>query len=183
FAGRIQSTMRSPDRAFRTGADGFAILLLHTDADGAEIFARRLLAAALEPTRGASARGGISFSAGVSACPALATDRRHLIAQAEAAMASAKRHGRTAVEAFDPARHRPPGALSSTAEASAAVAETVTGKLIRPVFQPIVDLRNGTVIGFEGLVRPMPESGFPNPSALFVAAERAGRRGGVEVAF
>ena len=109
FAELIQSTMRSPDRAFRTGADGFAILLPHTDADGGEIFARRLLAAALEPTRGASARDGISFSAGVSACPALATDRRHLIAQAEAALASAKRHGRTAVEAFDPARHRAPG--------------------------------------------------------------------------
>ena len=175
FARLIQSTMRSPDRAFRTGADGFAILLPHTDVDGAEIFARRLLAAALEPTWGASARAGISFSAGVSACPALATDRRHLIAQAEAAMASAKRHGRTAVEAFDPARHRAPGVLSSAAEASAAVAETVTGKLIRPVFQPIVDLRNGKVIGYEGLVRPMPASGFPDPGAMFVAAERAGR--------
>ncbi len=175
FAELIQSTIRSPDRAFRTGADGFAVLLPHTDADGGEIFARRLLAAALEPNRGASGRDGISFSAGVSTCPALATDRRHLIAQAEAALASAKRHGRTTVEVFDPARHRAPGVLSSTAEASAAVAETVTNKLIRPVFQPIVDLRNGKVIGFEGLVRPMPESGFPNPSALFVAAERAGR--------
>lgn len=175
FAELIQSTMRSPDRAFRTGADGFAILLPHTDADGGEIFARRLLAVALEPNRGASGRDGISFSAGVSACPALATDRRHLIAQAEAAMASAKRHGRTAVETFDPARHRAPGVLTSAAEASAAIAETVTNKLLRPVFQPIVDLRNGKVIGYEGLVRPMPESGFPDPSAMFIAAERAGR--------
>jgi diguanylate cyclase (GGDEF)-like protein len=175
FGELVQSTIRSPDRAFRTGADGFAILLPHTDADGGEIFARRLLAAALEPTRGNASREGISFSAGVSACPALATDRRHLIAQAEAAMASAKRHGRTAVETFDPARHRAPGVLTSAAEASAAVAETVTNKLIRPVFQPIVDLRNGKVIGYEGLVRPMPASGFPDPNAMFIAAERAGR--------
>jgi len=175
FASLIQGTIRSPDRAFRTGADGFAILLPHTDADGGEIFARRLLAAALEPTRGSAGREGISFSAGVSACPALATDRRHLIAQAEAAMASAKRHGRTAVETFDPARHRAPGVLTSAAEASAAVADTVTNKLIRPVFQPIVDLRNGKVIGYEGLVRPLPASGFPDPSAMFIAAERAGR--------
>ncbi len=175
FAELIQGTIRSPDRAFRTGADGFAILLPHTDADGGEIFARRLLAVALEPARSAVGRDGISFSAGVSACPALATDRRHLIAQAEAAMASAKRHGRTAVETFDPARHRAPGVLTSAAEASAAVAETVTNKLIRPVFQPIVDLRNGKVIGYEGLVRPLPASGFPDPSAMFIAAERAGR--------
>jgi diguanylate cyclase (GGDEF)-like protein len=182
FADLIQGTMRSPDRAFRTGADGFAILLPHTDADGGEIFARRLLAVALEPTRGASSREGISFSAGISACPVLATDRRHLIAQAEAALASAKRHGRTAVEAFDPARHRAPGVLSSAAEASAAVAETVTNKLIRPVFQPIVDLRNGKVIGYEGLVRPLPESGFPDPNAMFIAAERAGRTGELDYA-
>ena len=52
FGELIQGSMRSPDRAFRTGADGFAILLPHTDADGGEIFARRLLGAALEPTRG-----------------------------------------------------------------------------------------------------------------------------------
>ncbi len=173
FAEKIQSTMRSPDRAFRTGADGFAVLLPHTDADGGEIFARRLLAASLEPTR--TARQGVSFSAGVSACPALASDRRQLIAQAEAAMASAKRHGRTAVEIFEVARHRAPGLLSSTGEASAAIAETVANKLLRPVFQPIVDLRNGKVIGYEGLIRPLPESGFPDPSAMFIAAERAGR--------
>ena len=173
FAEMISMTTRSPDRSFRTGADGFAVLLPHTDADGGEIFARRLLATSLEPTR--SARNGISFSAGVSACPALATDRRQLIAQGEAALASAKRHGRTAVEIFDPVRHRAPGIMSSTSEASAAIAETVTGKLLRPVFQPIVDLRNGKVIGYEGLIRPMPGSGFPDPSAMFIAAERAGR--------
>ena len=34
FGDLIQGTMRSPDRAFRTGADGFAVLLPHTDADG-----------------------------------------------------------------------------------------------------------------------------------------------------
>lgn len=173
FAEMIQMTTRSPDRSFRTGADGFAVLLPHTDGDGGEIFARRLLATSLEPTR--SARNGISFSAGVSACPALATDRRQLIAQAEASMASAKRHGRTAVEIFDPVRHRAPGIMSSTSEASAAIAETVTSKLLRPVFQPIVDLRNGKVIGYEGLIRPMPASGFPDPSTMFIAAERAGR--------
>jgi diguanylate cyclase (GGDEF)-like protein len=173
FAEKIQSTTRSPDRAFRTGADTFALLLPHTDADGGEIFARRLLAASLEPTR--MNRNGISFSAGVSACPALASDRRQLIAQAEAALASAKRHGRTGVEVFDPARHRSSGNLTSAGEASAAIAETVANRLLRPVFQPIVDLRNGKVIGYEGLIRPTAASGFADPSALFIAAERAGR--------
>jgi EAL domain-containing protein (putative c-di-GMP-specific phosphodiesterase class I) len=48
-------------------------------------------------------------------------------------------------------------------------------RLLRAVFQPIVDLGDGHVIGFEGLVRPLPDSGFANPGELFEAAEAAGR--------
>jgi len=43
------------------------------------------------------------------------------------------------------------------------------------VFQPIFDLRTGRPRGFEGLVRPMPGSGFADPLELFSAAEAAGR--------
>jgi EAL domain-containing protein (putative c-di-GMP-specific phosphodiesterase class I) len=43
------------------------------------------------------------------------------------------------------------------------------------VYQPIVDLTSGRVIGFEGLIRPTPESGFADPSSMFVAAETVGR--------
>src|ERR1019366_8543423 len=102
------------------------------------------------------------------------TDRRHLIAQAEAALASAKRHGRTTVEVFDPARHRAPGVLSSTAEASAAVAETMTNKLIRPVFQPIVDLRPLELPDFSLplLVRPLHRAGLEPDRVVIEITER-----------
>jgi EAL domain-containing protein (putative c-di-GMP-specific phosphodiesterase class I) len=47
--------------------------------------------------------------------------------------------------------------------------------MLRAAYQPIVDLASGVVIGFEGLIRPLPESGFADPSSLFAAAESVGR--------
>ena len=56
-----------------------------------------------------------------------------------------------------------------------AVAEVITGKLLRPVFQPIVDLRSGRILGFEGLIRPDPNGPLPDTGRLFAAAAASGR--------
>ena len=45
---------------------------------------------------------------------------------------------------------------------------------LRIVFQPIVNLANGEVTGYEALTRPHPDSGFAHPGELFGAAERLG---------
>ncbi len=179
FGRIIEGTLRTADRGFRTGGDEFALLLPGQTADGAAAVARRLLAASMDadPGRGRSALAVRSFSAGVSACPAMATDRRQLLDQADAALTWAKRHGRTSVETFDPVRHgRTPTAVAQVVDQPwMGVAEVISRKLLRPVYQPIVDLRNGRIAGSEGLIRPMPDSGFANPSELFTAAELAGR--------
>ena len=175
FARTIRGILRPVDRAFRVGGDEFALLLAGADADRAEVTARRLLASSLDVPAGRLAGRPLSFSAGVSSCPTLGTERRHLLAQADAALAWAKRHGRTTIDVFDPERHSQLGATSSVADLSSAISGLVAGKLLRPVFQPIVDLRSGRVIGYEGLIRPLPASGFGDPSSLFAAAEVAGR--------
>ena len=51
----------------------------------------------------------------------------------------------------------------------------IARRLLRPVYQPIIDLKSGRVAGSEGLIRPMPGSGFANPGELFAAAEISGR--------
>ncbi len=177
FGRLIQATLRPMDRAFRTGGDEFALLLPGATADAAAAVARRLLATSMDVRPGHGEPTPRSFSAGVSACPALATDRRQLMDQADAALNWAKRHGRTSVELFDPARHRSlaPTAAPAVEQASVGVAEVIARRLLRPVYQPIVDLKTGRVAGSEGLIRPMPGSGFANPGELFSAAEAAGR--------
>ena len=46
---------------------------------------------------------------------------------------------------------------------------------LRPVFQPIVDLRDGAVVGYEALARGPVGTAWENPAALFQAAYRTGR--------
>ena len=50
------------------------------------------------------------------------------------------------------------------------------------MFQPIYDLTTGAPHGFEGLIRPLPDSGFADPAELFAAAEAAGRTVELDIA-
>ena len=46
---------------------------------------------------------------------------------------------------------------------------------IEPVYQPIVDLRDGSVVGYEALARGKGGNGLASPDALFAAARELGR--------
>jgi len=166
----VREVSRYADRAFRVGGDEFAILMPHTDAEGAMQVARRLLEQALNPRTGQP----IPFSGGISACPQFATTRTQLYAQADAALHWCKRHGRASIDVFNPRRDRSTS-HESTSELSAQIARVVNEHLVRPVYQPIVDLSTGRVLGFEGLSRPFPESGFSEPAPMFSAAESVER--------
>jgi diguanylate cyclase (GGDEF)-like protein len=167
----INEVARYADRPFRVGGDEFAILMPHTDAEGALQIARRLQERAAQPRNGGRS---MNFSGGISACPLLATTRSQLYSQADAALYWCKRHGRASIDVFHPVRDRA-ASLEATNELSAAIAKVVNERLVRPVYQPIVELTTGRVIGFEGLTRPLPESGFADPGSMFTAAETVGR--------
>jgi EAL domain-containing protein (putative c-di-GMP-specific phosphodiesterase class I) len=117
---------------------------------------------------------GIPFSGGISACPQLATSRSQLYAQADAALYWCKRHGRASIDVYHPVRDRA-ASLETNNEVSAAIARVVNDQLLRPVYQPIIELANGRVLGFEGLTRPSADSGFADPASMFTAAETVGR--------
>ena len=177
FGALLSQISRYTDRGFRVGGDEFALLMPHTEADGAMRVAERL------QKRAALAYGGrgIAFSAGISACPALATSRTELYAQADAALYWCKRHGRASVDVFQPLRDGTT-TRDSAPELSVTIARAINDRLLRPVYQPIVELTAGRVIGFEGLTRPMPESGFADPGSLFAAAETVHRTVELDIA-
>ena len=62
------------------------------------------------------------------------------------------------------------------------VAQIAATGALRAVFQPIYDLTSGAPRGFEGLVRPLPDSGFADPGAMFMAAEATGRTVELDIA-
>ena len=173
FAQILNSATRRADRPFRIGGDEFAVILPHTDLAGAHIFTRRILAQSLGPSLRLEDVSPVSFSAGVSAMPELATDRTTLFSQADAALYAAKRGGRTDVVAYVPSLGHGEGEEASTA--SAAIADVIERGLLRPVYQPIVALASRQVIGVEGLIRPVEPAPFSDPAGLFAAAEMGGR--------
>jgi diguanylate cyclase (GGDEF)-like protein len=170
FGRLMGSVLRKVDRPFRIGGDEFAILLPHTDADAAHIVARRLLVSALQPNVRDPKIKPLSFSAGISSLPSPATTRTQLYTQADTALHAAKHAGRTEVLVFDPGT----GVAATAASTSAAIAEVIEQKLLRPVFQPIVNLATGGTLGYEGLIRPVPPAPYADPAGLFAAAEASG---------
>lgn len=172
--GRIAAmTLRRTDRAFRVGGDEFAVLMPNADLDTSMVVARRILAAAVGGDQ--TAHGDrFSLSIGVTASPFPTTDPRLMYRNADAALYWCKRHGRTAVTAFDPQLHGS-GDERSAPELTAAVEAILATRAIRPVFQPIFSMATGQPIGYEGLVRPTDGAAFTNPGAMFAAAEVADR--------
>ncbi len=168
----IHQSVRFSDRAFRVGADEFAILMPHTNGVAALEVAKRLQQRAAKPAQGSRP---IRFSGGISSCPDLASTRSQLYAQADAALSWCKRHGRSSIDVFHPVRDRVGPSMEPTDELTASISRVVTEARLRPVYQPIVDLVSGRVIGFEGLIRPSPESGFADPASMFIAADTVGR--------
>jgi diguanylate cyclase len=170
FGRLVGSVLRKVDRPFRIGGDEFAILLPHTDSDAAHIVARRLLVSSLQPNVRDPKVKPLSFSAGISSLPSAATTRTQLYTQADTALHAAKHGGRTEVLVFDPEAQIP----ASAASTSAAIAEVIEQNLLRPVFQPIVNLATGGTLGYEGLIRPVPPAPYADPASLFAAAEASG---------
>jgi len=174
--GRIAATiLRRSDRAFRVGGDEFAILLPHTNIETALAVGRRLLSSAVGGGDGSTAVPSFSMSIGVSAVPAPTTDPRHLFRHADAALYWCKRHGRTAVVAYDHEHHGGGQDRRSAGELTAGIEAILTSRALRPVYQPIFSLTTGQPVGYEGLVRPTDGTIFGNAGELFAAAEVAGR--------
>ena len=167
----ILGSLHRSGRGFRIGGDEFAVLLMDCAPEEAASVGRHILAGALSGGSGTLGVAPFSLTIGVSAMPELARDRKQLVHQAGAALYWGKRHGRTDVALFDPARHGIADDGRSLAELSTAVNRVAADRLLTPVYQPIHCLRTGRVLGYEGLVRPSADSGFSNASALFVAAE------------
>ena len=158
----IGQVARYADRSFRIGGDKFAVLMPHTDAEGALQMGRRLLATAGHPK--AKRPSGHVLGRRVRLSRRWPRRVRSCSAQASAALAWCKRHGRGTIDEFDPVRDRDAD-QQANGELSASILRVANkAACCSAVYQPIVDLASGTVvIGFEGLIRPAPETGFADP--------------------
>lgn len=96
----LGQSIRRIDSAFRYGGDEFGLLLLETDADGANAFARRVLDA-LRQRRFLVDRGlsiALTASVGVATFPLHTDSPEGLIHAADLAMYEVKKNGRNGVQ-------------------------------------------------------------------------------------
>ncbi len=187
---------RPGDRPYRVGGDEFALLLAHTDSQGARTLARRLSRsfkdAGIEVSIGVSSlRAGYrraELPATVVVAAGGATSRTiaqgveelrveelradTLRAEADAALYEAKREGGGRSAHYDDVRERV--AVTSTEQKEAVRALLERGR-VETVFQPIWDFTAERLLGVEALMRPDPSCGLGSAAEAFDVAEQLGR--------
>ena len=154
---------RAGDRPYRIGGDEFALLLAHTDADGARTLVARLCRKLAD--------AGVKVSVGVSGLrPGLQADT--LRAEADAALYEAKRHGGNGSAYFkDLGEHL----AVLTAEKKEAVRRLIEEGRLTTDFQPIWNIGTETLLGVEALARPDRSYALSGPAEAFDIAEQIGR--------
>jgi diguanylate cyclase (GGDEF)-like protein len=143
----LRAAIRANDTAARVGGEEFALVLPGTDAETAFAVAER----ARHNIAAIGVRGlELSCSAGIAAFPADADDPSALCQLADSALYWAKRGGKRRTRRFDPDHSPATWSGRQRAEIEALLAQA---QPIHPVFQPVVSLANGRIVGYEALAR------------------------------
>ncbi len=74
-----------------------------------------------------------------------------------------------------------PASAPVSADADVTIDEVLAGRLVQPLFQPIVDLSTRAVVGLEALARGPAGTRLEFPDQLFAAAREAGRLGELDM--
>jgi len=169
---RLSESLKA-SKAFRLGGDEFAIIapVIPDDAQlvaNANAISERLRA----PYHMAEGTVHVSASMGIAVFPHLASTLEELFDRADYALYHAKRTRRGNAVLFD-AEHEKQ--INIEARIVHLLKQTEIEKELSVVFQPVVDLRDGTTACFEALARwSSPVLGQVPPSQFFAIAERAG---------
>jgi diguanylate cyclase (GGDEF)-like protein len=177
---RLQDHVRSTDLVTRIGGDEFMIVLGEVaSVSHALDMANRLRSCLREPfvVNGTefyvSASVGLSFAAGDDPT----TDAEVLVREADTAMYQAKDAGRDSVAVFDESMR---AKVSERVELEKDLRHAVDRHQLHLVYQPILALPHGPVIGVEALVRwAHPTLGVISPAKFIPLAEENGLIGDI----
>ena len=168
---RLQAVLRGSDTVARFGGDEFAVLLPHTEKEGAVLAAEKLLKALEPPFAIDNLPIHVEASIGIALYPDQGAHGEILVQRADVAMYAAKRTGRGyAVYAPEQDQHSP-RRLALLGELRQAIEENQ----LFLHYQPKVSMLTGRTIGVEALVRwQHPEYGLIPPDQFIGPAEQTG---------
>jgi diguanylate cyclase (GGDEF)-like protein/PAS domain S-box-containing protein len=179
LAALIRRRLRKTDLLARVGGDIFGILIHGTDKSQAMEVADELLGIVRRHAFVLSGEGlRVTMSGGVAGLGDRQVTGAELLAEAEAAMHSAKDAGRDRIAGFDPGGR---GEADERRAWSERVRQATERGLFVLTSQPIVDLATGDATQHEILLRMRGDGGGLVPPGEFLAtAERFGLIGGID---
>jgi diguanylate cyclase (GGDEF)-like protein/PAS domain S-box-containing protein len=172
-AERLTLATRLGDAVARFGGDEFVVICdeLRSESD-AMVVATRVQEAFRGPFTWDGADFAITLSVGIATATAGGVDAQSLVRDANVAMYRAKEEGRNRCVFFSDSLRA--NAIDRM-QIVMALREAVAREEFRLVYQPIVDLIAGKVVGVEALLRwQHPERGLLSPDAFIPAAEDSG---------
>jgi diguanylate cyclase (GGDEF)-like protein/PAS domain S-box-containing protein len=172
-AKRLRSSLRDVDFLARLGADEFVVIYQGiTRPEDAGQLAKRLIEAIGEPYLIEGHTVVVTASAGIALAPGDGDDAERLLKNADLALARPKADARGTFSFFEAAMDAKAQARRKLeVDLRAAIEDCV----LKPYYQPLVNLTSGHITGFEALVRwPHPERGMIPPSEFIPVAEETG---------
>ncbi|MCA1513690.1 EAL domain-containing protein [Bradyrhizobium sp. NBAIM01] len=172
-AKRLRSTLRDEDGLARLNSDEFAVLqsglARPEDAVG---LAKRLLAAIADPYLLDGHSVVIGASIGIAMAPGDGEDSEKLLKSADMALSRAKLDARGSFAFFEAALD---AKAQSRRKIEVELRDAIQNDVLRPYYQPLIDLASGRITGFEALVRwPHAERGMVSPAEFIPVAEDTG---------
>lgn len=172
-AKRLRSTLREDDALARLNSDEFAIVqsgLMRPE--DAVLLAKRLLEAIADPYLLDGHSVVIGASIGIAMAPGDGDDSEKLLKNADMALSRAKLDARGTFAFFEAALD---AKAQSRRKIEVELRDAIQNDVLRPYYQPLIDLQSGRITGFEALVRwPHAERGMVSPAEFIPVAEETG---------
>jgi len=172
-AKRLRSTLREEDMLARLSSDEFAIIQSGLSRpEDAVLLSNRLLEAIGEPYLLDGHSVVIGASIGIAMAPGDGDEFEKLLQSADMALSRAKNEQRGTFSFFEAGMD---ARAQSRRKIEIDLRDAIRNDVLRPYYQPLVDLATGRITGFEALVRwPHAERGMISPAEFIPVAEETG---------
>jgi diguanylate cyclase (GGDEF)-like protein len=168
-ASALRANVADDGLAVRIGGDEFAVLIAGTAQRAGDAVAQRVLAGFGGPI--GEDRLLIQASIGI-ATGVNGTSVDHVLRDADAAMYAAKQRGKAGYVRYVPGMEEP---VITHAQLGGELRRALDEGQFRVVYQPVITLDDGRIVGVEALVRwDHPTRGAVSPAEFIPAAERTG---------
>jgi diguanylate cyclase (GGDEF)-like protein len=165
-AERLRAVIRVDDVASRLGGDEFVVVQARVvNRDEAEEFARRLITALTVPMQFNANAIASTVSIGIALAPADGNNPERLLKSADLALYKSKADGRNCIRFF---RSEMDATLLERVELEKSIRNAVLHDRFELHYQPVFQISDRRLIGFEALIRLPAEDGTLIPPLVFI---------------